>query len=246
MKVEQQAAYILHMRPFKDSSALLDCLTLHHGLVTIVAKGAKRPRSRQFGYMQPFMALQVSWVGRQELKTLTLIEADSISPKLAGAKIVIGLYLNELLVRLLQHLDPHPQLFHDYHQTLSKLAITEDKQQQQFILRCFELKLLSALGYGVELHCDARSGETILPELLYSYDPQIGILESSGMLENQVTVSGACLMALQNPEILPSENELREAKKLMRYIFSFHLGTKPLYSRKLYGAQVEVQNESSQ
>lgn len=233
MRSDPQSAYIIHVRPYKDSSAIWECLSLQHGLVSLVARGAKRPRSRLNMYMRPFLLLQLTWIGRGELKTLTQVEAEQISSVLMGEKLLLGLYLNELLMRLLQHYDPHPQLFYDYQSALHGLAAVDGGMAQQSVLRQFELKLLVALGYGVNLH------EPILPDLLYSYDPLCGIYDISDREQtpDMLTVSGGSLIALQRGEF-SSERELLEAKKLMRFILKFHLGAKPLQSRKLFSSHV--------
>jgi len=230
---ELNPAYILHIRPFKDSSALLDCLSYQHGIVSLVARGAKRPRSQWRGLMQPFIPLQMGWIGRGELKTLTQLEAEKISPKLTGTNILLGLYLNELLLRLLQRFDPHPQLYHDYDTTIHAISVLQNGDEQQFILRQFELKLLAELGYGLDLTCDAKTQEKLAPELLYTYDPNIGIIENSDNLsKEQIVVSGASIIALHNGHF--DSAQLREMKKLMRFVLAHHLGDKPIQSRRLF------------
>ena len=45
MRVNLQPAYILHSRPYRDSSLLLEALTAEQGRISLVARGARR-RSR--------------------------------------------------------------------------------------------------------------------------------------------------------------------------------------------------------
>lgn len=235
MKVELTNGYLLHSRPFKDSSALVECFSEEHGIVTLIAKGAKRPRSRLMGLLQPFMLLQLSWFGKSELKTLSQVEASAILPKLSGTKLLLGLYLNELLMRLLQHQDAHPQLFKDYDNTINGLSNAANDAQEQMVLRQFELKLIAELGYGIDLFHEAGSGTAISPELLYGFDPTIGMVEAStlGPISDKLTISGAAIIALQKGEC-DNESQLRETKKLMRFVLAHYLGNKPLQSRKLF------------
>ncbi len=235
MRVSQALTYILHVRPFKDSSVIIDCLSSEHGLVSLIAKGAKRPRSRLVGKIQPFILLTLSWVGRSDLKTLTDLETQNLSPVLTGHKILLGFYLNELILRLLQKMDPHPKLFMDYSQTLEALALAEESNREQTLLRYFEIKLLAELGYGLDLHTDGLSHEAILPELLYAYDPALGLFEAQGIAKSRhaMVISGGTLIALREGQIL-NEHALREAKVLMRFVLNHHLGDKPLQSRKLF------------
>lgn len=227
-------AYILHIRPYKDSSAILECLTEQHGLISLLAKGAKRPKSRLYGILRPFILLEIAWVGRSELKTLTVAEAPSLFPLLTADKIALGLYLNELLINLMQRLDPHPLLFNAYHQAITELSLA-DKFKQQIVLRQFEKTLLAQMGYGLELTINAQTKEKIIAELLYGYDPAIGIFEASVLSSNKenILVSGASLLALENSKFT-TETELQEAKKFMRHILAYYLGNKPLHSRKLF------------
>jgi DNA repair protein RecO (recombination protein O) len=235
MRIEQCPAYILHSRPFKDTSVIIDCLSRQHGLVSLIAKGAKRPRSRLVGKLQPFILLSLSWVGRSELKTLTEVETQNLSPVLTGSKILLGFYLNELILRLLQKMDPHPQLFTDYSQTLEELTQATDKDNEQTVLRYFELKLLAELGYGLDLNMDGQSQEMIFPELLYAYDPAVGLFEAQGIgrASHEVVVSGGTLIALREKKTL-TQTALKEAKGLMRFVLNHYLGEKPLQSRKLF------------
>lgn len=228
------ATYILHVRAYQDSSAILECFSESAGLVALIARGAKRPKSRMQGLIQPFICLEMAWVGKGEIKTLTQIEAANLSPRLTGNKIALGLYLNELLMRLLIRFDPYPQLFNYYQDALNALAATEDNLEWQRILRIFEKHLLAELGYGLDLSMNAQTGESILPELLYCYDPLIGLCEVTSLVPPHiVVVSGASIIALHH-NALHTKVECIEAKKLMRSILAHHLGNKPLHSRKLF------------
>ena len=46
MRVEAQPVYILHSRPYRESSALLECLSRDHGRIGLVARGIRREHSR--------------------------------------------------------------------------------------------------------------------------------------------------------------------------------------------------------
>lgn len=233
MRTERDEAYILHRRAFKESSVVMECFSRREGWISLVARGAKRARSRFDALLQPFTHIEIEWGGRGELKTLYKAESKMLFPILKQEKLMIGLYLNELLIRLLQRGDPHPLLFDFYHHTLQKLSLLSGDFELQGALRQFEIQLLSELGYGLCFE-SASKGRPIQPELLYSYDPKIGIYEiAEGSVQEGCFVSGASLVALQQDHY-PSEMVLREAKKLMRFILTFYLGNKPLETRKLY------------
>jgi len=228
------SAYILHARSYRDTSLLLDCFTDQHGLLTLVAKGARRPRSPFYACLQPFIFLEIAWVGKGDLKTLTQAESVQRLLGLSGSKILLGFYLNELLMRLLPRFDPLPSLFQAYQLTLEQIALTTDKMQQQLLLRYFELQLLAGLGYGLDLTKESKSEEEISPDLLYHFEPNQGLIETADPnAAGQLAISGASLIALRQKEVV-TEVQLKEIKKLMRFVLKYYLGNKPLVTRKLF------------
>ena len=72
------------------------------------------------------MSLLISWVGKSELVTLTEVDNHHIAPRLPAKQLVCGLYLNELLMRLLYRFDPHSNLFMQYAHTLVQLSSNHD------------------------------------------------------------------------------------------------------------------------
>lgn len=233
-RVELMPSYILHTRSYKNTSLLLTVLTEACGIVDLQAKGAKRPASRWYSLMQPFLALQLSWVGKGELKTLTQAESHGWLPQLVGEKVLLGLYVNELLVRLFRKEEVHTSLFCAYNEILHSLAQLDNHFAQQWALRIFEKRVLSELGYGLDLR-DVKTGESVLPDLLYYYEPGVGIIEASHQpfIKAKVSFSGASILALEQ-EACHCEKKLREVKRFMRFILSYYLGNKTLYSRTLF------------
>ena len=61
MQAPLTPAYVLHSRPYRDSSALVDLLTLHRGLQRVVWRGARGQRRKLAP--QPFMPLLVGMAG---------------------------------------------------------------------------------------------------------------------------------------------------------------------------------------
>lgn len=65
-----QRAFVLHSRPWSETSLMLDVFTEESGRVRLVAKGARSKRSNLKGALQPFTPLLVRFGGRGEVKTL--------------------------------------------------------------------------------------------------------------------------------------------------------------------------------
>jgi DNA repair protein RecO (recombination protein O) len=167
-----EQAYLLHHRPWSDTSRILELMTRDHGRVTLFAHGARRPKSPLRPVLRPFVPLLVSWSGRGDGGTLTSAEAAGPAPTLAPAALLPGYYLNELLLKLLAHEDRHDAIYDGYATALSELAAGAEPQA----LRRFEWVLLDELGYGVDLARDAGSGRPVDPERYYHFQPGQGVL----------------------------------------------------------------------
>lgn len=227
VRVYLQDAFLLHRRPYRETSLLLNLLTREFGVVGLVAKGARRGRGQQAALLRPFCPLSLSWAGRSNLPTLTAVEARGTSWNLLGKALFCGFYLNELLVRLLPAQDPQPGVFALYEAALQGLASGKSLEKH---LRLFELALLDELGYGPDLHREADSGRVVHPDGHYRYQAEMGLYAASPGVG---AVRGSTLLGLRNGH-LNGVDALNEAKRLMREILHHHLGGRPLKSRELF------------
>lgn len=228
LRVELEPAFILHPRPFRDTSLLLEVFCRDHGRVGLVARGARGPRSRLRGVLQPFRPLLLSWQLRGELGTLTAAEpAAPAAVALVGGDALLGLYyLNELLLRLTARLDPHAELYDVYAGALS--AITRGAPLAP-ALRRFERRLLDALGYGPDLARDA-AGQPIEAAASYRYDPMLGL--ASCRPDAAGALLGASVLAL-GEDRLADARALADARRLLRAALDAHLDGRPLKSREM-------------
>jgi len=223
-----QPAYLLHRRPYRETSLLIEVFSASAGRIALIAKGVRSGRKGQAALLQPFQPLLISWVLRGEVGTLTSVEPREPRVTLNGTALFSGFYLNELLMRLLARHDPHPELFDSYEMTLHHLM---DPSRAEWSLRLFERDLLDTLGYGLLLEQSAE-GQPIQPHIDYCYHLEHGPVVAGGQ-ERCLRVSGAALQALATGE-MPGEHERREAKRLMRAALGLYLGNKPLQSRELF------------
>jgi DNA repair protein RecO (recombination protein O) len=230
-RVLLQPAYVLHQRAYRNTSALLEVLTREHGRIGVVAKGIKgKSGDSRRGILQPFIHFLLSYSGRQDLFTLTAAESSGDNIRLSGQPLFSAFYLNELLMRLLHRGDAYPGLFDGYNDAITRLKQGEDNEP---VLRRFEMRLLQELGYGLLLEADATSHAPIAVDRHYYYDPQRGPVPAEATKANLPLVSGACLHALagadfSDPCFWP------EMKTLMRNVLAQHLEGKPLRSRELF------------
>jgi DNA repair protein RecO (recombination protein O) len=231
MRVNLQPAYVLHHRPYRETSVILDLLTEEHGRISAVARGVRQARSSLKPLLQPFIPLLITWQGKSELMTLLGAEANGYHRGLAGAGLLSGLYVNELLMRVLPKFDTHPGLYTIYQQTLLELA---DSGSLQKSLRIFEKNLLEALGYGLHLTHDIHH-QDIVAGHFYRYHIEQGF-EPVPATENSGLFSGSSLLAFAADE-LHEASVLQEIKRLMRMALAPLIGQYPLRSRQLYAAR---------
>ena len=234
MRVLLQSAFILHRRPYRNSSLLLEAFSQEWGRIGLVARGAAAPRSRLKGLLQPFAPLLLSWIGAGELATLIAAEDTGLPAPLPPNRVLAGLYINELLVRLLPRLDPLPDLFAAYATLLAELATAPGEEPP---LRRFEKRLLEELGYGLTLDCEAISGIPIVAEDHYRYVLDRGPL-AAGRTGAGIPISGQGLLALRDG-ILADPVVLREVKRLTRAALAVQLHGRELKTRELYRVKRE-------
>lgn len=234
MRVLLQPAFVLHRRPYRNTSLLLEVLGREQGRLGLVARGAVSPRSRLKGVLQSFVPLLLSWSGEGDLATLTAAEEAGQPAPLPPGRVLAGLYVNELLVRLLPRLDPQPGLFDAYAALLAELATVSDEEPP---LRRFEKRLLEELGYGLSLEYEASSGQPIVAEAHYHYVLDRGPLIADPV-QTGVPITGRGLLALRDGS-LSDPAVLREVKRLTRAALAAQLHGRTLKTRELYRVRRE-------
>lgn len=235
------ACYVLHRRPYRETSLLLEIFSREEGRLGIVARGARRPRSRHRLVLQPFQPLLANWRGRGELQVLSHAEPHQGIVSLEGESYLAGFYLNELLLRLLHRYEAHLELFAAYEKAIFGLQAGADRY---CLLRVFEMNLLRALGYGLQLDHDTFSGERVRENRQYYYQEGSGPSVRLPRGEGALRVSGRALLALAAGAVERTESVRREGKRLLRYHLDLHL-RRPLNSRALYREYVRLGNVRS-
>jgi len=242
-----EPAYVLHRRPYRDSSLILEVFVCGGSRIALVARGARSASSRWQSLLQLFQPILLSWGGRGELGTLRRAEAIDAPPALRGQALLSAMYVNELLLRLLHRNDPHPGLFHAYQMVLQELTSVPVPMSEGGVavggveraLRLFELRLLREIGYGPMLDKEAYTLAPIETAAIYHYVPETGPVlspDARPMQGRGVLVHGASLQSLDRGELNDAVT-LRECKRLMREILDVCLGGRPLNSRRLFRAR---------
>ena len=253
--------FLLHQRPYRETSVIVDLLTESEGRVSVVCRGVRGAGNKAASLrstLQPFAALSVAWSGKSSLKSLRSAEVTCLAPRFLQHQLYAALYINELLIRLFQHGESQVNLFAEYRHAIAELAEVDLSDSggagsigsTEIPLRRFEFKLLATLGFEVDLYFDTVTGQPIDAKGLYHFHSEFGFSQQSFTeaipdtmaelkKEQQVSsqlkelVVGDHLQALQQQDYSRPEVR-RSAKLIMRAALAPHLGGRALKSRELY------------
>jgi len=229
---ESREAFVLHSYPYLETSLLVEAFTRPFGRVSMVARGARRPRSPMRGLLLSFQPLALSWFGKGELRTLSRAEWLGGQPFLRGEALLCGFYLNELLLRLLPREDAHDALFDRYRQALQELAQSmETGGESGPVLRAFEKALLKELGYAMTLERDS-DGQAVDAGRTYRYDPERGPVHANGSGE-EALFSGRTLLDMAKDDYGNPVTQ-QQSKALMRALINHRLDYQALRSRQIF------------
>ena len=234
IRILDQPGFVLHSRPYKETSLVVDLLTRDHGRIAVVAKGAKRPHSQLRSVLQTFQPLQIGWSGRSELRTLVAADWVGGMLPLEKAALLCGFYLNELLIKFLMRDEPHVALFDHYVSTLNQLAHNEPAA---IVLREFELSLLRESGLIGDLAVCTKTRESVQPSSDYIVDPELGARPALAC-DTIPKIMGQTLIDMQRGDYSNPLTQF-QSKILMRFLLSHHLHGIPLNTRQIL---IDLQN----
>ncbi len=221
--------YILHQYAYRDTSRIVEVFTSEHGRLTLFARGANGPKSLLKGVLRPFQRLLLSWSGKAEACALVSAEIDGAPTNMSKERLMGGFYLNELLLKLTQRMDPHPEIFHSYAACIETLCAGDNEESA---LRLFEKRLLHDLGYGLEL-TRTDEGLPVAPDRYYRFAPERG--PQSCVAEAPGAIYGQSLADL-DAEAFQDARSLRDAKRVLRTAIDACLDGRPLKSREVMRA----------
>lgn len=212
-------AFILHKRAYKDSSELIKLLTQNHGIVDVIAKGSRKPKSKFQGNLQLFLNTEVFYSGQSDLKTLTDASQQEILQPCAYKNHVSMLYCNELLTLLRIEEEICKKVFSAYHKTIQQL---QQQPSVSLVLRKFEWFLNRNLGYELRLPQGASATDHI------EFNPTHGLQINNNSKFCQVS-SLEKFMANE----LMTHDDIKQVNQLMKRVVNHMIHGKTIKSRSL-------------
>ncbi|CAM3953670.1 DNA repair protein RecO [Psychrobacter arenosus] len=235
MRNEALSGYVLHYRAYQEKRALYYLFTEQHGVVHGIGKRG----------LPLFEPLQMFATGKRELKTLTQVQITAVNAPIRGSQQYTGLYLNEILYRLLPVEDPLPMLWAHYEASLNLLRQPLSDEALKLCLREFESSLFNALGYEILLSHDSEA-QPIDTAKRYSYRPDLGFVPIIGAdtkatndFSQTSIFSGVDLLRMQEQGV--GLETLSLWSQLNRELIAHLLDYQPLQSRLLWQQQQRYQ-----
>lgn len=222
-------AYILHRRPYRETSYLVNLFSREAGRITVVAKGVRNSKSDRKSLLQPFNPVRLQCSGKSELKNLNQLESDGRLLSLTGNSLFCGMYVNELTNRVMPEGLESESLFNAYIVALDALESQALPVEQ--ILRKYEFAVLDELGQTPDLTVQSDTGDAIEEGRYYLFVPESGLIPAPQTHSAQA-LHGEHLLALAGGNY--TAEVMKTAKKLSRQALAPLLGGKPLKSRDLF------------
>lgn len=239
MRITAEPAFVLHARPWRETSLLVEVLTATHGRLGVLARGVQGPKRHVLrAALQPLQWVRLDAVQRGELARLVAAEAVDAAPRLVGEALLAGFYVNELTLRLAPRQDPQPELFHAYAVVRERLRADEPLG---WTLRRYERDLLDALGVGFDWRVDG-DGAAIDPAARYRLDPEHGarrLLSDRGQVDRAGAATGRALLAMAD-DACPVPDDLAGLRRALRAVLAHHLGPRGLKSWEMLGDLARV------
>ncbi|GKT11277.1 MAG: DNA repair protein RecO [Thiomicrorhabdus sp.] len=238
MEIEQ-LAFVLHSRPYRETSVLVTFFSPDYGKFNGVVRGVRGGRktsSQKSAILQPFQLLTIQWRERanktSDLVSIQQFELANLGFPLSGDASICGLYLNELLYRLLFPQVAAEPLFEHYQKALYQLLSAKNRNEQAWSLRQFEHQLLNELGQALVCDVDLYQ-QPIDAQADYYFYPETGAIKvEMDSLATGIAISGQCLTVLAQQSYC--EACLPQLKQLFRTILNQYLGDKPIMTRQLF------------
>jgi len=209
-------AWVLHRRPFRDNSFIVDLLCEDLGLYRAVWRRPKR------GYQgEPFTPILAKLSGKGEMKSLSKVEAIAPPLPITGNFLYSAMYVNELTTLLLPQGPISDHFFAAYR--LALVALSSEGLEAQ-LLRKYERALFDELGIWPSISAGLDDKQYYI---LNAFD---GLVRTSS--DRAGALSADSLRAIDN------FTDYRQCAILHRRLLDQLLQGKEINSRALYAAAI--------
>ena len=154
---------------WSETSQTVSLITRDHGLVRCLAKGSKREKSPFSGGLEVATIGQMNAIIRPSSEMVLLTSWDLLDPAYLLRSNLdryhAAMYAIDLIPRLINDHDPHPELFDAIRMVLDRLGTDIDCDQAIIarLILWYQWVLLGSIGSSPELRADVLTGERLEP-----------------------------------------------------------------------------------
>ncbi|MCH7638273.1 MAG: DNA repair protein RecO [Bacteroidetes bacterium] len=149
-------AVVLRAFDYRETSTIATLFTRRDGVISVLARGARRPKSRFGATLQPMSYIQIVYYVKEGRTLQTLTEAAHVHrfPDLTANidRVTAGLRMVELVRAMLHEGDSQPMVLKLLVQSLTWLNHAEDRIANA--LPWFQLRLATLLGFAPDVQKD--------------------------------------------------------------------------------------------
>jgi DNA repair protein RecO (recombination protein O) len=213
MPLVRDRCICLRRTEYSETSQILTLFARAHGTIRAIAKGAHRRTkagaSKFDGGVDLLDSGEAVFIHdpAKDLATLTEwnLREGHLGLRNTLRGMYLGLYAGELVGRLIEEHDPHPELFDRLESTLAELQTP--RHEQAFL--AFQLDLLRETGYLAELTTCAACGVALAEGGLVYFSPSHGgaiCRNCEGAIPDRVALDARLLRLLDTILRLPRSN----------------------------------------
>lgn len=209
-KVYKTEAIVLKRINLGEADKLLTLYTPKRGKFSAIAKGVRRPRSKMGGHLELLTHSSLMLARGKNLDIITQSQTISSFLPLRGDlwRSSLAIYAAELVDQFTaEHVENYPL----YKLLLNTLGWLCETQDVELILRYFELKLLTHLGYKPELHRCLGCSSSLEPTTNF-FSPGGGGVLCPRCRENEPLTQPISLNALKVMRFLQDSDYTRASR----------------------------------
>ncbi|WP_160671592.1 DNA repair protein RecO [Clostridium sp. C8-1-8] len=235
MSILETNAVVIKAQDFKENDKLIWLFTEKLGKIAVIAKGAKKNKSRLFSITLPLCYGQYVVFKGKNLYTLSEGRITSSFQGLLNnlEKLTYSSYICELIDICVTDEEDNRQLFKDFVTCL--YLLNTDALDYELLVRSFELKLLKATGYGLNLENCAYCKKSITTASYINLSYYGGVCEDCTK-EHGISLSKGAYSALKYINNAPMDKIYRlnvnriikdEIAKITAYMINSNYSKKP-------------------
>jgi len=189
--IECEAVCVRHW-DWSETSQTVSLLTREHGLVRCLAKGSKREKAPFSGGLEIATVGHMVAIVRPNSELVLLTSWDLTDPayllRSDLGRYHAAMYAIDLIPRLVNDHDPHPELYDAVRRVLGELGSAAGMAAGSIgrLLVWYQWVLLDSVGSAPELRADVSDGSRLAPgEGVYGFDSgRGGLTQDPGMSDH--------------------------------------------------------------